>query len=262
MIIDWFTVIAQIVNFLILVALLRFFLFGRIRSAMRERKAQIASSLDDARKKQEQAARELESYREEKRAWEEKRDELMKEASREAADKRRQLLQQAKEEAGKERERMLRSLREKKHELARDLRLMSLEDAAGITKRVLSELSTTGVEQGVVDVFISRMKDIPPDRKDRLTQATREGKNTITIRSSFVLERSLQEILSDAVKEEFIEKMSLEYRHEPALVLGIEMKVDDYTVSWSAGEFLTDVEERVATAIRGAFGQPGEDTHV
>lgn len=261
MIIDWFTVIAQIVNFLILVALLRFFLFGRIRSAMRERKAQIASSLDDARKKQEQAARELESYREEKRAWEEKRDGLMKEASREAADRRRQLLQQAKEEAGKEQERMLASLKEKKHELARDLRLMSLEDAAGMTRHVLSELSTTGVEQGVVDVFISRMKDIPRDRKDRLIQAARKGKNTITIRSSFVLDRALQEKISGAVKEEFTDTVPVEYRHEPALVLGIEMKVDDYTVSWSAGEFLADVEERIATAIRGAFGRPGEDAH-
>ncbi len=262
MIIDWFTVIAQIVNFLILVALLRFFLFGRIRSAMRERQAQIASSLDDARKSQEQAARELESYREEKRTWEEKRDELMKEASREAADKRRQLLKQAKEEAGKEQDRMLSSLREKKHELARDLRLMSLEDAVGITRRVLSELSTVHVEQGIVDVFISRMKDIPPDRKDRLIQAVRKGKTAITVRSSFVPGSALQEKILEAVKEEFTVTAPLEYRHDPALVLGIEMKVDDYTVSFSAGEFLSDVEERVSTAIRGAFGRPGEGAHV
>ncbi|HPD20587.1 MAG: hypothetical protein ACOX3E_02315 [Desulfomonilia bacterium] len=262
MIIDWFTVIAQIINFLILVALLRFFLFGRIRSAMRERKAQIESSLEDARKKQEQAARELESCRVEILAWEEQRDELMKEASREAADKRRQLLQQVKEEAGKERERILRSLKEKKHELARDLRLMSLEDAARISRRVLSELSTAEVEQGIVNVFISRIRDLPRDRKDKLTQAVREGKNTITIRSSFVLGRALQEKISIVVKEEFTVASPVEYRHEPALVLGIEMKVDDYTVSWSAADFLTDVEERVATAIRGAFGRPGEDAHV
>jgi F-type H+-transporting ATPase subunit b len=262
LIIDWFTVIAQIVNFLILVALLRFFLFGRIRSAMRERKAQIASSLDDARKKQELASRELESCRQEKRAWDEKKDELMKEASREAADRRRQLLQQAKEEAGKERGRMLGSLMERKHELARSLRLMSLEDAAGITRHVLFELSTFPVEQGIVDVFISRMKDIPRDRKDRLIQAARKGENTITIRSSFVLGNVLQEKISGVVKEEFTDTAPVEYRHEPALVLGIEMKVDDYTVSWSAGEFLTDVEERIATAIRGSFGRPGEGAHV
>ena len=38
MLIDWFTVIAQIINFLILVALLKHFLFNPIVSAMNERR--------------------------------------------------------------------------------------------------------------------------------------------------------------------------------------------------------------------------------
>ena len=46
--IDWFVFAAQIVNFFILVALLKFFLYDRIVKAMDARQARIASRLDAA----------------------------------------------------------------------------------------------------------------------------------------------------------------------------------------------------------------------
>ena len=42
MLIDWFTVFAQVVNFLILVALLKKFLYSRVTAAMDERAGEIA----------------------------------------------------------------------------------------------------------------------------------------------------------------------------------------------------------------------------
>jgi F-type H+-transporting ATPase subunit b len=51
MLIDWFTVVAQIINFLILVALLKHFLYGRIIKAMDQREERINSRLEEAKKK-------------------------------------------------------------------------------------------------------------------------------------------------------------------------------------------------------------------
>ncbi len=48
MLINWFTVLAQIVNFLILVYLLKRFLYGPIIRAMQEREKKIARRLQDA----------------------------------------------------------------------------------------------------------------------------------------------------------------------------------------------------------------------
>ena len=46
--IDWFTVVAQIVNFLTLVGLLKKFLYGPIIRAMDDRERRIASRLEEA----------------------------------------------------------------------------------------------------------------------------------------------------------------------------------------------------------------------
>ena len=51
MLINWFTVAAQIVNFLILVALLKRFLYGPIVAAMSAREGRIAAQLTEAQRK-------------------------------------------------------------------------------------------------------------------------------------------------------------------------------------------------------------------
>jgi F-type H+-transporting ATPase subunit b len=61
--IDWFTVGAQIVNFLVLIALLKYFLYGRIIKAIDEREKKIASRLEDAEQKKKEAEQEGEAYR-------------------------------------------------------------------------------------------------------------------------------------------------------------------------------------------------------
>ena len=46
--IDWFTFAAQIVNFLILVGLLRYFLYGPIVRTMQDRERRVTQKLSDA----------------------------------------------------------------------------------------------------------------------------------------------------------------------------------------------------------------------
>ena len=55
MLIDGFTVVAQIINFLILLFLLRRFLYGPIIKIMEERQAKIAAQLAEAKQLKETA---------------------------------------------------------------------------------------------------------------------------------------------------------------------------------------------------------------
>jgi len=75
--IDWFTVIAQIVNFLILVALLRYFLYGRVLAAMDMRQQEIAARWDEAARQRSEAQQELEATRETNRKLDQQREQLL-----------------------------------------------------------------------------------------------------------------------------------------------------------------------------------------
>ncbi len=62
MLIDWFTVIAQIIDFLILVFLLKHFLYGRIINAMDQR-ARITARLDEAEAQKKEAENEAAMFK-------------------------------------------------------------------------------------------------------------------------------------------------------------------------------------------------------
>ncbi|HOP36238.1 MAG TPA: hypothetical protein PL090_07925, partial [Syntrophales bacterium] len=97
MLIDWFTVAAQILNFLILVFLLKHFLYDRIIGAMDERERKIRGRLEDAEEKKREREEEAETYRRKNRELEDKRKEILDAARDEAEEKRKELVRQARE---------------------------------------------------------------------------------------------------------------------------------------------------------------------
>ena len=95
MLINWFTVLAQIVNFLILVVLLKFFLYDRIIKAMDEREAKIRARLNEAKAKAKEAEQEADAFRSRNKELENKREAMLAQAKEEAEAHRKALTEQA-----------------------------------------------------------------------------------------------------------------------------------------------------------------------
>ena len=99
MLIDWFTVGAQALNFLILVLLLKHFLYKPILNAIDEREKKIAGELADASQKKIEAKKEQDEFKLKNEEFDKKRDQLFKTATDDAAAERRKLLDEAKKAA-------------------------------------------------------------------------------------------------------------------------------------------------------------------
>ncbi|WP_445260588.1 F0F1 ATP synthase subunit B family protein, partial [Picosynechococcus sp. PCC 7002] len=89
MLIDWFTVFAQILNFVILLGLLRWFLYKPILQVMAKRQAQLAEQWQTATDLQAQAHQALEQYHQEQQSLQAQRASFLA-AARAAADEERQ----------------------------------------------------------------------------------------------------------------------------------------------------------------------------
>src|ERR1700685_3358670 len=99
MLIDWFTVAAQAINFLILVWLLKRFLYKRILHAIDEREKGIATQLAQAEAKKADAQKERDDFQHKKEAFDQERAALLKEATDEAKAERERLLEEARRDA-------------------------------------------------------------------------------------------------------------------------------------------------------------------
>ncbi|GAI65332.1 unnamed protein product [marine sediment metagenome] len=95
MLIDSFTVIAQIINFLILIYLLKRFLFNRIIKIMDDRENQITGQMQDAEAAKEAAQKELEEQRRIREELQEKWNEMLAQAKKDAQKKREELVKDA-----------------------------------------------------------------------------------------------------------------------------------------------------------------------
>src|SRR5450432_81249 len=97
--IDWFTVIAQVINFLILVWLLKRFLYKPILNAIAEREKKITDQLKDADAKKADAKKEQDEFRKKNEEFDQQKKELMDKAVADSNAERGRLLEGAKNEA-------------------------------------------------------------------------------------------------------------------------------------------------------------------
>ena len=96
--INWFTFFAQIVNFLILVLLLRHFLYGPITKAMDEREAKLTALFVAAEEEKQHAGEEIELYRIKRSELEQSKEQILAEAETEADERRREMIHEARAE--------------------------------------------------------------------------------------------------------------------------------------------------------------------
>jgi F-type H+-transporting ATPase subunit b len=152
--IDWLTVAAQIVNFLVLVWLLQRFLYRPITSAMRRREERIESRLAEAREARETAEAE-------ERRLEEKEADLDARADA--------ILASAREEAEELRERLERELREEMEEKRAAWRRHLAEERDALAEAAADAGATARVETGHA---------LGTDVRRKLTRAIHEALST------------------------------------------------------------------------------------
>ncbi|MDB4572305.1 hypothetical protein N9Z92_00195, partial [Akkermansiaceae bacterium] len=99
MLIDWFTVGAQVLNFIILVWLMKRFLYQPILHAIDAREKRIADELADADARKSEASKERDEFGRKNEEFDQQRSALMNEVRSEATGERQRLLDEARREA-------------------------------------------------------------------------------------------------------------------------------------------------------------------
>jgi len=244
--IDLFTFIAQIVNFLILVFLLRQLLYKRVVRAMDKREERIQSRLREAEEKQENADREAESYRKRKDELEHKKQDVLNRAEKEAEEKKKELFQQARKEVGQNQKKWREALRRQKDNFISKMRDSAGRQIYAAVRKVLNDLADEDLENQIIRFFIQRIRNLSSSRKKELRSELEGSSGTVTVVSAFEIKKELRDSLHKAVNQLFDRKVRLEYEEDPDLVCGVEIHASDQTIAWSIDSYLSELEGRLS----------------
>lgn len=244
--IDWFTFVAQIVNFLILILLLRRFLYGPILSVMDRREKEVTSRLEEARLKRVEADEKATTYQRELEELEEKKEELLRSARQEVEDSKKEMLHQARQEIERTRKRWLQSLDTEKEQFLGELQRRTAERIVEIVKKLVSDLAGSNLEAQAIETFLEKLEQLDPEEeKKTLRSAIENGKRELKVTSSFPLEENRQQQIREKLEQVFSAPVTCSFDTSGQLVFGIEIRTAGWKMGWNARDYLDNLRNNL-----------------
>jgi F-type H+-transporting ATPase subunit b len=247
--IDWFTVGAQVVNFLILVGLMRHFLYRPIRRAIDAREQRIAAELADAAAQKAGALKEREACQHEHAEFDEQRAALLTRATDEAKVERQRLIDGARKDADALSAQRQAALKSEAGRLNEALTRRAQEEVFAIARKALGDLSSTSLEASATVVFNARLRGIAGEAKATLGTALRATAGPALVRSAFELPAQARAAIQQALNETFASDLPLRFEVAPDLIGGIELTAGGQKVAWSISDYLGSLEQAVGQLL-------------
>jgi len=260
MLLDWFTVIAQVVNFLILVWLLKKLLYKPILDAIDAREKHIADQLAEAEASKAAAAAEQESFSRRVAELDRDRAALMRQATEEAGARRVELLAAARKEFEETRERWESSLASDKEQLTREISAKARQELLAIVRKVLLDLADAELEDRIIAAFIRKLGALAENERKRLSSAFRAASGPVVMKTNFALTSDQQRAADEAVRKVLETEAPLHFEIWDELICGVELLVSSRKISWNISDYLITLEESIDELLysRRKSGMAGE----
>jgi F-type H+-transporting ATPase subunit b len=242
---DWWTLLLQIVNFLILVWLLHRFLYKPVQAVIAKRRALAESALADASAKRAEAEAEKKQLDQARADLEAKRQSLIDAAQKDAEAKRKAAM----EAASKQADALLAKARAEA-EKAREADIASLkEELAGTAVAIAKTILTGTADHDLDAVFRARILkklDALPAEKKTPTGAARSA-GPVSVITAEPLPESEQAAWRDALKKRGFDSGPIEFSADPALVAGAELRLPHGDVRFAWTDQLKEAESLLNT---------------
>ena len=251
MLIDWFTVGAQLLNFIILVWLMKRFLYQPVLDAIAAREQKIATQLADAAATKAEAHEQQDEFEKKNQDFDEQRADLLRQAKDEAKTERERLQLEAHEAAETARDQRTKTLLADAQHLHADITRHTQQQVFDISRRVLGDLAGVSLEQRVCEVFVQRLQALEAPALETLGTALKAVSDAepALLRSAFELPEAQQAAIQAALDDSFGHAIPLKFETHADLIGGIELSAQGQKLAWSISDYLTalssSLEERL-----------------
>ena len=251
MAIDWVTVSAQIVNFLLLVWLLKRFLYQPVLSAMDRREQDIAERLGAALNREQQAEAKIQQYEEKSTALEQSCSEILNAAEAEAGQQKKAMFVAARQQVAASREQWQRQVDEERQAFLEELRSSTAETIQAIARKALRDLANAGLEEQIVEGFMTQLQTL--NKNDR--QLLLDAAGPVHINSTFQLDSRLRSRLTRTIHQQLRSNIKVTYGEGQALLCGIELRCGSRRLGWNLADYMQELQVGIHEALRTSHSE-------
>jgi len=250
--IDWFTVGAQALNFVVLVWLMKRFLYQPVLEAIAAREKRIADQINAADAKEAQAAAERKTFEDKNTAFDQQRAGLMDQATAEAKAEGVRLADEAHKAAAAVAAQRQQALATEAGRLQQLIAGRAAHEVFAVARKTLTDLANVSLEERMVEVFKRRLAELPDAARSLLGSALKQSAEPALLRSRFELPADQQAAIQNAINAGFSADVPLRFAIAGDAVCGIELSAGGQKLAWTIDGYLRDFERDVAALLAPA----------
>ncbi len=239
MLIDWFTVVAQIVNFLVLVALLKRFLFGRLVAAMDARESGIAARLAEAEQKNRDADERAGQLKLDAEKQEQERGRILGEAREQAEQQRHEMIEKARESVRMLETKWREDLERAEGAFLDEIRARAAEEILAVVQRALRDLASEDLHHSAVSAFLQKLEATEPEK----------FAHDLVLRSAFEFSPETRQRIEAALRRCSRNGARVRFETAPELGWGVELRTDGHRIGWNPASYVDALQESVRKAL-------------
>ncbi|MBC8316609.1 MAG: hypothetical protein H8E41_01795 [Desulfobulbaceae bacterium] len=240
MLIDWPTVIFQIINFLILIALLKRFLYGPIIKAMDEREEKIAQSLAEASRAEKEAAQHAASLSAEHEEFAEKRVLMQQEARLEIDTWKEESIYRLKKDIAALQQSWQKNLEDEQEAFMKKLKISISRQVFQVARKAFADLADDKLESRLLDTFLQKI-----DKELVSIEIAKIDQKILHIISGFPLHQEEKDRLRNGLTPFFPKQKEFRFREEPDMGFGLRLLAGNHKWEWNINRYMLDIEDEI-----------------
>lgn len=242
--IDWLTVAAQIANFLVLLWLLKRFLYRPILDGIDAREKEISDRMSEAGDLMEDARTKIAAYEDKLSELENSQATMEENLRREAARERDALIAEARHRIDRERSEFESHLVVEKARFIQHLSETGARVLVHLTRKVLSDLADDSLEE---KISVCALKKLEPmaDEIRRLINDSRP----VTVTTHAALAEELRKKVSDDLQK-LAPGIECTFEVDPSQAFGLILRVGSASIEWTIDSYLGELETMMIENLR------------
>lgn len=222
---DWTTFILEIVNFLILVWLLKHFFYRPVLGIIARRREGIEKTLSDARITQTEAQALKVQYEAREAEWAKEKEAARARLAEEISAERERSMAALRASLSDEREKA-RVLEEKRlAEWRRAAEEQAIALGAAFCARLLARLASPALEATLVDVTVDELPRLPAEQVRDLAASAGEDELKPAVMSAYLLDEARRKAIGESLSALVGRRVSAVFSENPDLVAGLHVSL-------------------------------------
>lgn len=235
---SWSTFVLEIINFLVLVWILKRFLYKPVMDVIARRRGEIEKTRVEAAQLQADAQQLQTQYEGRLDEWNAERQQAREALSRELESERAHRLEAVQAELEKKREQALVAEERRRRDELHQIEETAMAQSAQFASRLLARVAGSETESRLVRFLIEELAKLPPERTQRLRERHGTAVEEIVVVSAFELDDDERSALEQAMIKLIGEKRPVRFTRDSGLIAGVRITIGAWVLGFNLADEL------------------------